>query len=127
MTLLLGCGTHPPLGNGSFTLSHDHGFWSLATYYCIPDFYLIGAILSRCNGGPWTNPPPICKSMFAYIRKHNFYNFYSNIIMLVDVSGSKGLVKSGDKFFLSRVKQIFFKYFFSIDIGNEHCPKSACC
>jgi len=66
LLILSGCGDHPPLGNGSFTLSHDHGYWSWATYSCIQNFFVNGSHWNRCNGGPWLYPFPLCQSMYDF-------------------------------------------------------------
>ena len=65
MFILAGCGDHPPLGNGSYTLSHDNGYGSEAEYSCIQNFYP-DYYWNRCNGEAWSRTFPICHSMFDF-------------------------------------------------------------
>jgi len=76
MTFITECTEHPPLLNGSFTLSYDHGFWSLATHYCDPGFYLNGSRTSNCNGGPWTFPHPNCACMLNLYFVRDWHNVH---------------------------------------------------
>jgi len=72
--LLSGCGDHPPIENGNFTLSHVHGYYSNASYSCIQNFFINGSDWNRCNGGPWLNSFPVCQSMYNLITLHVWLN-----------------------------------------------------
>ena len=62
--ILSGCDDHPPIENGSFTLSHDNRYLSRASYSCIQNFFVVGDSAKTCYGGPWLDPFPVCQSMY---------------------------------------------------------------